>query len=68
MTDDREVLSREEDLVPGLRRTTSGASLSLHRQDLADQPDQEQFEQKGEACSEYVDEQLFHDRQVRSRW
>jgi hypothetical protein len=35
---------------------------------LADQPDQEQFEQKGEACSEYVDEQLFHDRQVRSRW
>jgi hypothetical protein len=34
---------------------------------VADQPDHEQFEQKGEGSGEYVDEQLFHNRQIRSR-
>jgi hypothetical protein len=55
--DDRSALARQRSLRQRL----------LHRQDLANQPDHQQFEQQGEASGEYVDEQLFHNRQVRSR-
>lgn len=44
-----------------------GLRLLLRREDLADHPDHQQFEQIDEASGEYVNEQLFHDRQIRSR-
>jgi hypothetical protein len=43
-----------------------GLSLLLRSQHLADQPDHQQLEQIDQARGEYFDEQLFHDRQVRT--
>jgi hypothetical protein len=52
-----------------LRADSGQRSLGslLQRQYPADQPDHQHLEQKNKASDEYLDEQLFHGRKVRSR-